>query len=157
MNIRKATLKDLPWLVKQYIEYQKEEDKLASTEVGRMKFDKKSVFHDLRKFILKQNKILFIMIDEDKIIGFVAGSFTKNPIQQIKNIGFLDEIYIVPKMRGKGLSSKLKDEFIKWVKKRKRGVGAISLYVMPRNKIALETYKKWGFKVAYLNLTKKLK
>lgn len=156
MNIRKATLKDLPWLVKQYIEYQKEEDKLASTKVGRMKFDKKSVFHDLRKFILKQNKILFVMIDEDKIIGFVAGSFTKNPIQRIKNIGFLDEIYIAPKMRGKGLSSKLKDEFIKWVKKRKRGAGAISLYVMPRNKIALETYKKWGFEIAYLNLTKKV-
>ena len=156
MNIRKATLKDLPYLVKQYTEYQKEEEKLASTEVGRMKYDQKSVSQDLKSFILKRNKILLVVVDQDKIIGLLLGSFAKIPTQRIENRGFLNEIYIVPKMRGKGLSSKLKDEFIKWVKKRKRGAGALSLYVMPRNKIAIETYKKWGFKVAYLNLTKKL-
>ena len=156
MNIRKATLKDLPLLAKQYIEYQKEEDKLASTEVGRMRSDKKSVFQDLKKFITKPNKILLVAVDENKIIGFLAGSFTKNQTRRIKNTGFLDEIYIIPKMRGKGLSSELKDEFIEWVKKRKNGAGAIVLYVVPRNKAALKAYKKWGFKASYINLTKKI-
>jgi len=156
MNIRKATLKDLPQLVKLYIEYQKEEEKLASTGVGRMNYDQRSVSQDLKSFILKRNKILLIMIDEDKIIGLLLGSFAKIPTQRIEDRGFLNEIYIVPKMRGKGFSSKLKDEFIEWVKKRKSGAGAISLYVMPKNKKALGTYKKWGFRISYLNLTKEL-
>lgn len=66
-------------------------------------------------------------------------------------------MYIIPKMRGRGFSSHLKDEFITWFKERKNGRGAISLYVLPRNKTAQKAYEKWGFKISYLKLAKELK
>lgn len=60
-------------------------------------------------------------------------------------------------MRGKGFSSKLKDEFIKWFKEKKKGRGIVTLYVMPKNNFAIKAYKKWGFKISDLKLAKEFR
>jgi ribosomal protein S18 acetylase RimI-like enzyme len=157
MIIRKATKKDLSILLKQYIEYQKEEEKLAKTMAGRQKLDPKVIIKDLQSFLLNKNKILLVAIEEEKIIGFLVGRFIKALNQKISNIGSIDELYVIPRNRGQGVSSKLKDEFISWFKNKKKGRGTISLYSMPKNKNAQKAYEKWGFKVSYLKWNKELK
>jgi ribosomal protein S18 acetylase RimI-like enzyme len=157
MIIRKATKKDIPILLKQYIEYQKEEEKLAETMAGRQKLDQKIIIKDLQSFLLNKDKTLLVAIEEEKIIGFLAGSFTKDLNQKINNIGSIDELYIIPKNRSQGISSKLKDEFISWFKNKKKGGGTISLYSMPKNKNAQKAYEKWGFGISYLKWNKEIK
>jgi len=84
------------------------------------------------------------------------GSFEKKN-EALENYGSIDELYIVPKMRRKGFSSKLKEEFVKWFKEKKKGKGVISLHVMPGNEIAKKSYQKLGFEVSDLKLVKEIK
>lgn len=154
MKIRRATEKDLKEIVNQYLEYQKEEGKLADIDVGRWKLKKKIISRYIKKYILKQDKILLVLIEKDEIVGFLLGGFTKNNNYTTENYGTIDEIYVAPKMRGKGFSSKLKDEFVKWFKEKKKGKGIVTLYVMPKNNVARKAYKKWGFKISDLKLVK---
>ncbi len=125
MIIRKTTKKELPIILKLYTGYQKEEEKLAETMVGRQRLDKEIITKDLQDFLLKKDKILLVAIEEGKIMGFLAGSFIKDQNQKISKIGSIDEIYVIPMNRGHGisskLSSKLKDEFIEWFNNKKGG------------------------------------
>jgi GNAT superfamily N-acetyltransferase len=157
LQTRRATPKDISQLVSLYMEYQNEEKKLADIDGGRWMINKKGISIDIRDYILGQNKLLMVVVNGDKIVGFILGNFKRNRNYTIKNYGMIDELYIVPEMRGKGLSSKLKDGFIKWFKEKKSGKGAIGLYVMPRNKVAQRAYEKWGFKVSDLKLVKEVK
>ncbi len=157
IKIRKATASDLPQLVNLYLEYQKEEKKLTNVDRSRWMITKTGILQDLRDYVLEQNKLLRVLVDKDKITGFILGSFKRSKKYAIKNYGTIDEIYIIPKMRGRGLSSRLKDEFIKWFKERKIGKGVIALFVMPQNKVAQEAYKKWGFTISDLKLVKEFK
>ena len=157
VRIRKATMEDLSPLVDLYLEYQAEEKKLANADRSRWMIKRRGIFQDIKDYISEQNRLLMILVDEDKIVGFIFGSLKRNKNYTIKNYGAIDELYIIPKMRGMGLSSKLKDEFIKWFTERKRGKGVVILYVMPKNKIAQKAYKKWGFKVSDLKLAKEFK
>lgn len=157
MIIRKANKSDLSQIVSLYLEYQKEEKKLADVEVGRWMTTKKVISKDIGSYILEKDKFLSVLINENTIVGFILGSFKRDKSYIIKNYGSIDEIYIVPEMRGKGFSSKLKDEFIKWFKERKSGKGVIVLYVMPKNKVAQKAYEKWGFEVSDFKLAKEIK
>lgn len=157
IKIRQATPKDIPQIGKLYLEYQKEERKLADIDGGRWMLPGKVVLKNLKKYISNQNKIISIVLDENKVTGFIMGSFSRNNDYTLPDYGTIDEIYIIPKMRGKGLSSRLKDEYIEWFKNKKKGKGAIALYVMPRNEIARKAYKKWGFTVSDLKLVKEFK
>lgn len=157
MIIRRAAIGDLPELVNLYLDYQNEEKGLSEVDSGRWRITKKGISIDIKDYILGQNKLLMVVVDEDKIVGFILGNFKRNKNYMIKNYGAIDEIYIVPKMRGKGLSSKLKNGFIKWFKEKKSGKGVIGLFVMPKNKVARRAYEKWGFKVSDFKLMKEIK
>ena len=151
--IRRATLKDLSQIGNLYREYQKEQEKLADVDKKRWQLSEKTIIKFIKNYISDKNKTISILTNDDTIIGFIFGHFEKE-----KNNGTIDEIYIIPKMRGRGFSSKLKDEFIKWFKEKKQNKKAtISLYTMPKNIIAQKAYKKWGFQVSDLKLVKEIK
>lgn len=64
----------------------------------------------------------FLMVainDDGKPIGFVCGSFGRNPIVGV-NIGEESIVYVLPEERGRaaGLGSKLLDEFDAWAIKK---------------------------------------
>lgn len=106
MNIRKATREDYASLMKLYNEF-----------VGEERYSN----HDNDSFIqaLKNtNNFVFIAEDNGKLIGFAT--FTKRiVIRYPKPIAELDELYVVPNMRKKGIGKLLMKKVIEQAKHEK--------------------------------------
>ena len=106
------------------------------------KIEKKS-----KKFILKEFKNyikkgkIFIAVIEKKIIGYLAGTIEKNFYE---SFGYIEEVFVSKNFRKKGISTELKNSFIKFLKSKK--IKLCRIEVSPKNK-AKKVYKKWGFKI----------
>ena len=87
---------------------------------------------------------ILIIEDSGKIIGYsILINFWSN--EYGGNILFIDELYIIPKYRGKGIGA----GFIKYLVENRYGnSAAISLEITPSNTRAGELYKRIGFKVS---------
>lgn len=68
--------------------------------------------------------------------------------------GEINELYVVPKWRRKGLGKKIIVHAHHWFKE--KGVNTLRVEVLASNKTALTFYKKFGFKANYLSLQKEL-
>ncbi|MFC1685626.1 GNAT family N-acetyltransferase [Nanoarchaeota archaeon] len=158
MEIRKANIKDIPAIAKLFVEYEKKIDNVSSTKAWRPSPTKKQAAVDIRSYVVKKDKVIFVAIENNKIIGYLFGKFTRMPsFYEIRDMGSLDDIYVLPKWQGKRISTQLRDKFIEWFNKKIKHKAALSLYVAPGNKGAIKIYEKWGFKTAYLNMIKELK
>jgi GNAT superfamily N-acetyltransferase len=151
-KIRQATTLDINNLLNIYQKYQKEQEKVADVNKERWQLPRKTIIKFIKTYISNKDKIILVLINDGIIEGFILGRFEKG-----KNNGTIDDIYITPEMRGKGFSSQLKNDFIKWFNQKRKGKGTISLYTLPKNKVAQEAYKKWGFKISDLKLIKEIK
>ncbi|MFX0201231.1 MAG: GNAT family N-acetyltransferase, partial [Candidatus Hodarchaeota archaeon] len=60
-----------------------------------------------------------------------------------EKIGAISDLFIKKQFRGRGLSSQLKNETVKWLKKKDITHATITVYA--DNKHAREIYKEWGF------------
>ena len=68
--------------------------------------------------------------------------------------GEINEIYVVPKLRRKGLGDTMMIHAHNWFKE--KGVNTIRVETAASNKTAIRFYKKFGFKPHYLSLQKEL-
>ena len=73
---------------------------------------------------------------------------------KIKKIGYISDLFIIRNYRAKGISSRFKDEAIKWFKK--KNIKHISIAVHRENKLAYSIYRKWGFLDYHIELRKKI-
>lgn len=62
----------------------------------------------------------------------------------VEKTGYLGELFVLKEYRGKGISTKIKDVFLEFLKCKKIKICRID--VNPENN-AQEVYKKWGFKI----------
>jgi ribosomal protein S18 acetylase RimI-like enzyme len=58
--------------------------------------------------------------------------------------GYINEVYVIPTERKKGIAKKLIEKSIAWLKQ--HNCSKIDITVNRKNKNALELYKKYGFK-----------
>jgi len=151
MKIRRITKGDK----KDIFELAIEEDRLmrffVSFPVYEKRLTKKS-FEKLFKSYLKRDRFFYGIEFNKKVIGFIMGNIKKAPQGKV---GYIDDLMISRKYKGKGLSTKLKDAFFEWLKKRK--IRYCQLHLFWNNKNAFKIYKKWGFKIDGMQMTKKLK
>jgi ribosomal protein S18 acetylase RimI-like enzyme len=83
-----------------------------------------------------EKEAVFIVKDEDKVVGFVAPAI----IEGQRRIG---AIYVLPDAQGKGIGSRLLQKAIEW-----HGGGEdIFLHVASYNQKTIEFYKKYGFHI----------
>jgi len=80
---------------------------------------------------------------DNELIGMAAFVFNSN--KSIKHIAEIFAVYVIPEMRGKGVSKKLFDFIAKEAKKKK--IIKINLSVFENNIPAKEFYLKQGFKI----------
>lgn len=72
------------------------------------------MFKDLRRAV-DVGDVVFYAAEDNKIIGFICGSISKQLFSTIKcTIEFL--YYVIPKYRGKGVADKLRDILQEWAK-----------------------------------------
>src|SRR4030042_4828626 len=95
------------------------------------------------KFLADLNSYFYLLKDKSKIVGFIAFSIRKVTRYQ-KPIAEIEELFIMPNCRNKGLGKKLIKIFIDKTKK----IGCFKLFIGSefKWKIAHKLYKEMGFK-----------
>ncbi len=133
-------------VIKNYRKYLEWDDKLAKREKKK----------DFEKIIKKKNTLFLVAEDNKNLIGFIIGEIYNRPkFYKIKKNGFIGDIFVTKKHRGKGIALKLKNKLFKWFKDNK--IKSIRLNVFSENKYAIKIYKKWGFKILSYDMWKELK
>lgn len=160
VEIRRATEKDFEPYFKLYKEFAVYDKKInpryfhrhLAWDKNAKKIIKKNFLRNIRRIVYR----VFVAADNGKIIGFVEGSiFKRSRYYKLKKTGFIEELFITKKYRGKGISSKLRDKLFDWFKS--KGVTDFSLNVYYANKPTINIYKKWKFKPYAIFMFKKVK
>jgi len=158
INIRKAKLKDIT----QILNFENDLFNSAHEIMNKFTPDhfidfklrgdyEEKLLKYIKGRIYSKNDAIFIAEYKGKPVGHMIISIKKNfPIFQMEYYGRINTVFIKKEFRGRGISSKLKDEAVKWFKK--KGISRISLNVFPDNKIAIDAYEKWGLSLSLLEM-----
>ncbi|MBW2976781.1 GNAT family N-acetyltransferase [Candidatus Woesearchaeota archaeon] len=162
MAIKEAELSDIPKIVDLWIEFMKEHDNIIFNEnPGLKEFEikdkniDKSYWEFLKFHIESPDGAVFIAKENKEIAGYTL-IFIKDeiPIYKNKKIGYISDLFVKKDFRSRALSSKLRDESIKWFEG--KGIEFIALSMYPSNKLAHSIYKGWGFIDYKMEMRKKI-
>lgn len=162
VSIRSAGFSDMEILVDLWANYRKDYEEILFKENPKLKkyLVKKEncadAFRNEIKGLLKAEKAhIWIAEDGKKPVGFSLVYIKKNyPIYTPEEIGQIDIIFVQSSYRGKNISSKLRNEALKWFKSKE--IRQVSLDVYKENKYAYSVYKRWGFVDACVNMRKNI-
>ena len=151
IKIRKARLNDIDTISTLSSEFIKNQDKIVEKHTPQHldsfypKNNSDEIFRDsIRKIIYSKNGLVLLPEVDEKPVGFSTSIIKKNfPIFQLEKLGLIAHMFVKEEYRGLGISSKLKDETFKWLKR--KGIEKVSLNVLPNNYQAIKVYEKWGF------------
>lgn len=160
IKIRKATLKDVPVLVRLLKELNEEHDQMVAKNPKLKKYilkKKQNVEVFSKKAFIKTIKskegILLLAEDDNKIAGYLEGA-VRQPKTCIDKIASMWDIFVEKDYRGIGISNMLKEETFRIF--RKKGAKYIELNLSIINTRAHSIYKKWGFSDIDRMMMKKL-
>jgi GNAT superfamily N-acetyltransferase len=134
--IRTANENDVPAifaLIKELAEFEKLADQINTTE------------NELRKTLFGEDRFVEILLAEfnGEIVG--QALFFKNFSTFLGKPGiYLEDLYVKPEMRGKGIGKMLLDKIISIAKE--RNYGRVEWSVLDWNEPAIDFYKKIGAK-----------
>lgn len=134
--IRSANENDVPAifaLIKELAEYEKLADQIHTTEI------------ELSKTLFGNDRFVEILLAE--VNGQIVGQalFFKNFSTFLGKPGiYLEDLYVKPEMRGKGIGTMLLDKIISIAKE--RNYGRVEWSVLDWNEPAIDFYKKIGAK-----------
>ena len=82
----------------------------------------------------------------DRLVGFAYASFARVfPFEVAEFVGVVNDVYVVPKLRGRGIGKKLMGECLNRLKA--GGVNTVRLTVLTDNIVAVKLYEKLGFRI----------
>jgi len=134
--IRSATENDVPVifaLIKELAEFEKLADQIKTSE------------EELRNTLFGEDRFVEILLAEyeQKVVG--QALFFKNFSTFLGKPGiYLEDLYVKPDMRGKGIGKALLDKIISIAKE--RNFGRVEWSVLDWNEPAIDFYKKIGAK-----------
>ncbi len=134
--IRSATENDVPVifsLIKELAEFEKLADQIKTSE------------DELRNNLFGKDKFVEILLAEYKHEVVGQALFFKNFSTFLGKPGiYLEDLYVKPNMRGKGIGKALLDKIISLA--RERNYGRVEWSVLDWNEPAIDFYKKIGAK-----------
>lgn len=137
-----ATLNDIPIIQKiAYIAWPIAYKDILSPEQIAYDLQRSYSTETLRQQIEKENNQFFILGNEQSPIGFAAASPWHENAQHL----FLQKIYLMPDLKGKGNGKSLMDSVEQYGKD--QGYKKVSLLVNRYNEDAIKFYKRQGFKI----------
>ena len=149
IKIRYTTKKDL----KDYLELRKlvnkEHEKITSQKIN---ITEKQIKKEFSHFVTSSKQMILFAEENKEVVGCLAISIYKG---LYKKVGFIDDIFVLKDYRKKEIATKLINEFMGILKKKK--INYIRLGVNPKNKVAQNLYKKLGFKITHYEMEKRLK
>lgn len=160
-QIRQAALDDLDLVIELWQNMRHDHDKIVidggkDKKQIEIKSDAITIFRNYAlSLIQSDDSVIFLIYVDNKIAGYNVLTINNNiPVFKIEKIGYISDLFLKKAYRGKGFSTKIKDNAIKWFKS--KGIDYISLKVHPENSHAHEIYKKWGFKDFHIEMRKRL-
>ncbi|HEK25621.1 MAG: GNAT family N-acetyltransferase [Hydrogenobaculum sp.] len=87
---------------------------------------------------------LFVVKDDDKIVGFIAIDGNWYSKKYNKVVGAIHEIFVDPEYFDKGIGSMLMEKAIEYFKQ--RNLDLVELWVGDKNEKAMKFYEKFGFR-----------
>ncbi len=139
INIRKATLKDLPTLLafeQGVIETERPLDPTLKSSP--------TVYYNLKKMMVAKHIHLIVAEINDEVVscGYARIEKAKEYLQH-QQFGYLGFMYTSPQHRGKGINKNIIDELIVWCTS--QNIQEIRLDVYNDNLPAIRAYEKTGF------------
>ena len=109
----------------------------------------------VKEGLLKKRNILLTAKVDEKTVGFASVTLPREGVFEVQEtFGVVNDLYILPEFRKKGIGKKLLNECLSRIKA--EGFKRARISVLSADKKAIQLYKKTGFKVFMYNLTKKL-
>lgn len=151
-TIRKATIKDFERLKKIKMLSKKEELRYSKT-LKPISKSKKYYLEYLKLDLTEPNRVVFIALENKKIVGIILGKFFKPlRISKYRKKGHISNLYVDKAYRNKGIAEKLILEVMKWLKE--NNVQHASLEIHIDNVAAQNLYRKLGFRDFTIKLIK---
>ncbi|MDD4662070.1 MAG: GNAT family N-acetyltransferase [Candidatus Pacebacteria bacterium] len=153
-NIRKARIKDLEKIValsyKSAILHQK------LTPYYKVSKDLKEVlFRSLKKNIHSSNSCILLAEEDGKMIGYLlAFKIDRLEMFEVKEVGFIADIFIEEGKRRMGVGEKLLKKCYNWFKE--KNINFVEINVQILNKEAISFWNKKGFKDFSIQKYKKI-
>lgn len=148
--IRKARLSDVDEIVELWKRFMEQQRGLGHKQGEDMlPVMRKNAPEIIRKYISRsiRGKNGFVVVIEDggKLQGYMLSRIQKNiPVFREDHTGYVSDIYLEEKYRGKGLSTEMWLETLRWF--REKNIREVGIRVLSYNDTAYEVYRKWGFR-----------
>ena len=98
----------------------------------------------LRSIIRKQNGVILLAENGQESVGYLLLILIDNiPLYSLTQFGEIIDLYVREPWRGRGVSTQMKNEAVRWCTK--RGIRKLMLKALPSNQDAIHVYEKWGF------------
>jgi len=98
--------------------------------------------------------VLFVAEDNNELIGYIYGRVLNRPKKVFSKVGMVEDWFVEEKYRGRKVGAMLWKKLIEWFKN--KGCNCLELDVYPKNKHAVNIYRKLGFIDEVVKMTKKL-
>ena len=109
----------------------------------------------VREGLASGRNFLLIARNRNRLVGFASASVPHDyPLEVSEFVGVIDDVYVLPKFRGRGIGKRLVVESLK--KMKDKSVNAVRLIVLKENKTAIKLYEKLGFRIYRYGMTKSL-
>lgn len=100
------------------------------------------------------NEIVYIALDKDKVVGYLAGSINIQGSYVTKSLAELDNMFVLEQYRKYGIGTKLINTFKEYCLKNK--IEELKVTVSAKNKNAIGFYMKNGFNEFEITLKQKI-
>jgi ribosomal protein S18 acetylase RimI-like enzyme len=107
----------------------------------------------LKEFLNDKTCNYIVCENDNVLVGYIFLSFS----DIYEGEGYVNEVYVIPSERKKGIANKLLENGVSWLKL--NNCKTIDITVNRKNKLALNLYKNHGFgkfKDSYISMRKKI-
>lgn len=100
------------------------------------------------------NEIVYIALDKDKVVGYLAGSINIQGSYVTKSLAEIDNMFVLEQYRKYGIGTKLINEFKGYCSQNK--IEELKVTASAKNKNAIEFYTRNGFNEFEITLKQKI-
>lgn len=109
----------------------------------------------LEKVIGSRNEQLYIAMDGNDVVGYTYARIVKYPpVFNYRYFGYLNDMYVDPACRRKGLGRMMYKTAIEWFTR--RGMKQIELGAVAKNRVAVGFWRKMGFRDRMIRMYKEI-
>lgn len=157
MTIRKLEQKDLEHLARLFIFIVKHlrKEEIESTLTENIP-DNEELARNLDYLVNTPEKAVFVAVENQKIIGFIAGEIREKtlPSGKLKKTGFITATYIEENFRGMGILKQLDMHLTGFFKV--NNVSSVEISILSKNIAAKKSWEKLGYTTFREDLNKEI-